>query len=54
MTSDVEFLPATQPLVMRFYGGYPKCRMRGYVAVLNDEPIAVGGVCYPGTVPVAF
>ena len=50
----VEIRPATQKDVDAFYGKKPIYSMRAYVAVLNDEVIAIGGVCRQEGHMVAF
>lgn len=49
-----EFLPATRDLAERYYGRSPPFTFRGYVAVLEGEPVGVGGIFYHGDMPIAF
>lgn len=54
MRNEPVFVEATQSLVERYYGARPPISFRGYVAVLDGEPIGVGGVYRTGGLWVAF
>jgi hypothetical protein len=50
----VEIRTATQKDAEMFYGGKPLVSMRAYVAVLDGEPIGIGGVCRQDNHMVCF
>jgi hypothetical protein len=50
----VEIRPATQKDAEAFYGKKPIKSMRAYVAVLDGEPIGIGGVFRDSDAFVAF
>jgi len=52
--TKVEFRSATAKDVELFYEKQPIKTMRGYVAVLDGNPIGIGGVYYDGKMIVAF
>jgi hypothetical protein len=52
--STLEFRPATPDLVREYYGGPAPVTFKGYVAVLDDRPVGVGGVSFVNGVRVAF
>ena len=54
MTSKVEIRPATKADVLRFYKGPPIYSARAVVAVVDGEPIGIGGVCRMGKQMVVF
>ena len=45
---------ATQADAIAYYGSNAKCSFRGYVAELDGEIIAIGGVYYDNRMPIAF
>jgi len=45
-TSRVEFAPVTQELAERFYGGPAPWSFQGHVALLDGEPVGLGGIFY--------
>lgn len=52
--SSVTFAHATAEAAQAYYGGTPPFSFRGYVALLEDRPIGIGGVYYIGPTPYAF
>lgn len=50
----VAFVPATAEAAHAYYGGQPPYSFKGYVAMLEDRPIGIGGVYYVGRTPYAF
>lgn len=44
MPDQPVFLPATQELAESYWRGYPPFSFRGYVAVLGEKVVGVGGV----------
>lgn len=50
----VEFRQATAKDAKAFYGHMPMKTMRGFVAVLDGEPIGIGGIFYDSGAMVAF
>jgi hypothetical protein len=51
---SLSFHEATPELVHRYFDGPPAFTFRGYVAVLDGEPVGVGGIFYADKIPVAF
>ena len=52
--TDVTFHQATADTAAAYYGGPPQFTFRGYVAMLDDKPVGVGGVFMQGRAPIAF
>ena len=52
--TDVTFHQATADTAAAYYGGPPQFTFRGYVAMLDDKPVGVGGVFLHGRTPIAF
>lgn len=50
----VTFCLATAELARAYYGGDPPFTFRGYVAMLDDRPVGVGGVYFINDQPWAF
>jgi len=50
----VEFRAATAQDAELFYGKQPIRTMRGYVAIIDDKPVGIGGVYYESGFMVAF
>ena len=53
-SSRIRFVPATAEAVLAYYGGPPPYTFKGYIAMLGDKPVGVGGIYYAGRLPVAF
>jgi hypothetical protein len=51
---DLTFHEATAEYAAAYYGGQPPFTFRGYVAVLDDKPVGVGGIFWHGHTPIAF
>ncbi len=52
--SEARFVPATHELLKRYYGREPLCTVRGFVALVDDEPVGVLGVYYLNKQPLLF
>lgn len=52
--SEPVFVLATQELAERYYGQRPPYGFRGYAALLDGEPIALGGLYRDGLLLLAF
>ncbi len=53
-SSKPELKQATAAVVRDFYGHDPVHTMRAYVALLDGQPVALGGVTYNLGIPCAF
>lgn len=52
--SACTFVEATSDLARAYYGGPPPYSFKGHVALLDDQPVGIGGVYYVDRLPVAF
>ena len=52
--TKAEIRPATAQDAELFYGKRPIKTMRGYVAIVDDKPIGIGGIYYEAGVMIAF
>lgn len=50
----VTFHEATAEYAAAYFGGPPPFTFRGYVALLEGEPVGVGGIFWQGQTPIAF
>lgn len=53
-TPPVTFREATAAYAEEYYGRQPPFTFRGYVALMDDKPVGVGGVFLHGHTPIAF
>jgi len=44
MANNPRIVPAAQDTAERYWGGSPPFSFKGYAAVIDDEPVGVGGV----------
>jgi hypothetical protein len=54
MPSEIEFVTATQKLAEQYFGGRPPYGFRGYIALLDGEPVGIGGLFMWDGIPVVF
>lgn len=54
MPSEIQFTHATQKLAEQYFGGVPPYGFRGYIALLDGEPVGVGGLFVWEGVPIVF
>lgn len=52
--SKITFEPATALTVLAYYGGPAPFSLKGYVAMLDGQPVGIGGVYWLAGKPVAF
>ena len=52
--TNIEIVPATADLLIRFFGQLPQKSVRAVVAMKDDEPIAVSGLYLDRTRQVLF
>jgi len=53
-SSKVTFVEATGDLALAYYGGPPPYSFKGHVALLDGQPVGIGGVYFVNRLPVAF
>lgn len=53
-TSDFRIVPASADLVETYYGGRVPYTIRGFVALLREQPAGVGGIEFIDGMPIAF
>lgn len=53
--AEIEFVTATQKLAEQYFGGArPPYGFRGYLALLDGEPVGIGGLFVWEGVPIVF
>lgn len=52
--SRVEFVPATQELAERYFGGTPSYGFRGYAFLLDGDVVGLGGLFWYEGWPIVF
>jgi hypothetical protein len=52
--SDLLVVPATAALIEAYYGKTPSWTMHARVALLDGEPVGIGGIQFFGSTPFAF
>lgn len=48
------FVEATGDLALAYYGGPPPYSFKGHVALLDGQPVGIGGIYFVDRLPVAF
>lgn len=54
MPSEIEFVTATQKLAEQYFDGRPPYGFRGHMAIMDGEPVGVGGLFMWDGIPIVF